>query len=582
MAKKGPSFPSRTQLEKKAWKKKLEENQGGDTFEYTQEGWFAVSQLHASDTVTISLRIRDTGELECAEESCVKRGCHQFGKTANTRGEYNVDKHCSSFHVPAKKTRDGGSIGGSSRTSASKPGRLDSYFFKQKPTKSVGKKRKQPDSSSCSGLTDSSKDEKMPASAEVALKSNTPSPSKDALLKSNQEEVVSVLSSAGSGEAKMETDASSMSIPSTSSFSAESARLLTTGSDGSPSSLSGCTADESESLARSPTLGTVLTSTLPLWMQSIVKHLPDGTIFAVCPGADVSLPSPPYMNYPMTIERVVPGVSARFLFDSELKGVRASECNKLRPLVHSSNSSSSSSVAATSVQVIRCDDCKSVSGDSLLRAIVQRAYDVDIHTGTTNNDYLTESQKDLRLKHRRGQIDEAKLSALNNDRRLAVVCRHRDQQKQLVSTIAQDDIKRSKAILARAAREGRGANGVLQMLVDARDGKYHPKGYSPRELDEGILLWKLGGHALVYAENHSHIKGSPSLRVIQRRGHIPVYIPMYCDIVDATVKSNYERFLFDPRMQSRDKRKCSDGAEQADRHRDLENGPIFKQSQIWD
>jgi len=512
MASKGPSFPSQTQLEKKAWKEKLEENKGGGTFEYTQEGWFAVSQSHVSDTVTISLRVLATGELECAEESCIKRGCHQFGNTANTRGEYNVNKHCSSYHAPAKKIRGGGSIGGSSRTSASKPGQQLSLFGF---TKSVGKKRKQPDSSSCSGLTDNSKDEKIPASVDVALESSLPSLSNNGLLNNNQEGVVSVLSSAAGGEAKMETDGRSLSTPSKSSFSAESARLLITGSDGSPSSLSGCTANESESLARSPTLGTVLTSTLPPWMQSIVKHLPDGTIFAVCPGADVSLPSPPYMNYPMTIERVVPGVSARFLFDSELKGVRASKCNKLRPLVDNSNSSSSSSIAAASVQVIRCDDCESVSGDSLLRAIVQRAYDGDIHTGTINNDYLTESQKDLRLKHRRSQVDQAKLSALNNDRRLEVVCRHRDQQKLLVSTIAQDNIPRSKAILARAAKEGRGANGVLQMLVDARDGKYHPKGYSPRELDEAILLWKLGGHALVYAENHSHTKGSPSLRVIQ-------------------------------------------------------------------
>mmetsp|Transcript_6667 Transcript_6667/g.14579 ORF Transcript_6667/g.14579 Transcript_6667/m.14579 type:complete len:1179 (+) Transcript_6667:780-4316(+) len=31
---------------------------------------------------------------------------------------------------------------------------------------------------------------------------------------------------------------------------------------------------------------------------------------------------------------------------------------------------------------------------------------------------------------------------------------------------------------------------------------------------------------------------------------------MYSDIVEATVRSNYERFVFDPRMQSRDKRKC--------------------------
>eukprot|EP00957_Ditylum_brightwellii_P080438 6118255-Ditylum_brightwellii.AAC.1 len=66
-------------------------------------------------------------------------------------------------------------------------------------------------------------------------------------------------------------------------------------------------------------------------------------------------------------------------------------------------------------------------------------------------------------------------------------------------------------LLSCTAQEGCGVEAILMMIETARNEMYYPTGYNPQELDEPILLWKMGSHALVYAENHSYTKCGPSI-----------------------------------------------------------------------
>ena len=558
----------RSDVKKQAWKAKLEatKDQPKPTFSYKVSD-FDTNRFLSTEAV-ITIRVNADGSIECADPNCVEAGRHEFGKSKNTRGEYNAHKHLLAYHQPPLKLKGktaGGrkppgqsksilAFGGFSRTTtpasavcaksqeksnASSSSNSDSAIISKKPATSkttegnsnfgnVGHNndsRKRPhdsssddDVASCESIREGELETpiRQPDPQKIAKRIASDSP----LSSSKQES----LSTEGDSDASSPASSMSSQITSTNSTS---------------------TCSSSSSFRSNPSFP------LPRWGKAISDRVDDGTTARLCQGADILLPSPPYRNYPMSIEQVVPGISQKFIFDFGLQNVISASCARLSfELNLTGNSTSDSSIDSDISAPFRCSSCIAISRDPLLLAIIDRAGDSELHLGQVNHAYLTESQKDRRLGHHISRNNSLKLEALNSNRKLESVCKRRDEQKRLVAAFAEGDIPRVRQILIQAARKGQGVSATIEILAQARNGKYHPKGYSPQELDEAILVWKLGSSALLYAENHSFIKGGPSLRTIQRHANIPIYIPMYSDIVYNTVKMNYERLLFDPRRHS--------------------------------
>ncbi|KAL0571530.1 hypothetical protein V5O48_010431, partial [Marasmius crinis-equi] len=90
-----------------------------------------------------------------------------------------------------------------------------------------------------------------------------------------------------------------------------------------------------------------------------------------------------------------------------------------------------------------------------------------------------------------------------------------------------------------ALKEGWGINKLSKKLRDAAAGKYHVRGYTKMDIDLTILCYELGGHAAVYALNHSHL-ALPSLSTIQPHRRLFPIIPSTFGIKITDVMENVD------------------------------------------
>jgi len=536
-----PCWPKRTDSEKRQWKEKLEEMKG-KSFSYSVNG-FDTSR-YTSDAATITIQVEEDGAIQCTDPACVAEKRHQFGRKAATRGEFNAHKHVISYHRPSRKTVAGES---SSHPEKKQQRAISMFGFTVRPSKTKGSV-----ASNEVGVSSSSTKNDCPGGGggDGDSSPNTVGGRKRCSYDGNASDVSTEIESpyptrnGRSGTVKIpkqnKDDSPSSSLPSLSS---------------SDEMGEGCDADVIDARAAEAASSASWACPVPPWAYKFAADAgaKPGMSILRCSGADITLPSPAYLNYPVAIQQVVPDISRKFVFDNVLGNVVSASCHPYCIL----KAPNDDSVASNAAAPYRCSSCLSLSNDPLLRGIVKRAHDDKLHLSTINNAYLTNRQKDQRLKHHVSQNNSLKLEALNSNRSLEIVCGRRDEQKRLIAAVAEGNIPRCQQILVEAARQGKSVEATLQMMTKARNGTYHPKGYTSRELDEAILVWKLGGASLLYAENHSFNKGGPSLRCIQRRANIPTYVPMYSDVLESTVKLNCERFLFDTSRHSpSDKTRC--------------------------
>ncbi len=118
------------------------------------------------------------------------------------------------------------------------------------------------------------------------------------------------------------------------------------------------------------------------------------------------------------------------------------------------------------------------------------------------------------LNQKNKQIDDLRMTSLNNSRKLLTRARHLDAWKQLVFAISQCRIPRIQVALDVAPRNGTGVFGLIEMVDRAAQHAYRVKSYEEADFHRTYLIWKLGGASATKIAHYS--LGVPSLDATRR------------------------------------------------------------------
>lgn len=281
----------------------------------------------------------------------------------------------------------------------------------------------------------------------------------------------------------------------------------------------------------------------PQWFQTLMQSPAMMTYFAaapeeraatapsLCRGVEDNFEDPLTYNFPHNLKAVVPEMP--FYFDPRTNRVRSDQCTFIVP-----NGTASCQA---------CIECPN-NGDYLEYAEI-RSKDRNLAKGSIKKAYLTPRQKDEAQQHYYARAERLRLAVLGRDRRLITSMRKLDDYKRLMQLIATNKIARVREFLAVQLRRGSSARAMCDLYKKACAGLYSPKSYDAEQIAETVLAWRLGGHALLYAQNNSNSLGGASLSTAKRRGKLD---PFHACVEDVSlgagesfnrVRLNYEPFL---------------------------------------
>lgn len=268
----------------------------------------------------------------------------------------------------------------------------------------------------------------------------------------------------------------------------------------------------------------------------------NGMLLKVCEGVDKQLPTQAEANYPAGLSSAFERQGKErmtFFFDASTGSFRANDCPRIVPVILLGEQTD-----------YWCDLCRALESDAMLCLIYDRALDRNLHQTRTNDFHLTDTQKDARISMLRNNLNEANLNGLNNDRRLAKICKDCDDLTRLKAALTEDNVPRVHKILGRAASEGRSTSVIVDMVARAAQGLYTPRQYDEDDQDMMVLALGLGGRRMVYALNHSGL--GPGLRTIKDHRTVPHYrvIPFFID--ESIIQQNTDNFIFTPESARRE------------------------------
>ncbi|KDN34835.1 hypothetical protein RSAG8_12105, partial [Rhizoctonia solani AG-8 WAC10335] len=88
-----------------------------------------------------------------------------------------------------------------------------------------------------------------------------------------------------------------------------------------------------------------------------------------------------------------------------------------------------------------------------------------------------------------------------------------DDQKRLMLAISESDDAAVGRIVQTALRQGAGVNTIIDRLIQAHKGLYHPRLYSQKAFDLAVLVHKIGGPRLLFAVGKAmHLPGISTVR----------------------------------------------------------------------
>ncbi|KAI0068069.1 hypothetical protein BV25DRAFT_1875223 [Artomyces pyxidatus] len=102
---------------------------------------------------------------------------------------------------------------------------------------------------------------------------------------------------------------------------------------------------------------------------------------------------------------------------------------------------------------------------------------------------------------------------LNDARKLGVAAQRSSDYRRFVMAIAENDVPRVNAIVQTALNNGASVRAILHKLELAVDGLYHVRGFTDRDYDKSILVYRMGGRPLAYAMSQAY--GLPTLRTLR-------------------------------------------------------------------
>jgi hypothetical protein len=148
------------------------------------------------------------------------------------------------------------------------------------------------------------------------------------------------------------------------------------------------------------------------------------------------------------------------------------------------------------------------------------------------------------------QLDELRMSKLNDSRKLLVKMGTLDDHKQWILAIASGRLDRVASLVQAGLKNRAGIRALVQQYERAADKLYKPKGYTNEDIRRSIVLLRLGGARV--AEFAHRSLSLPSLTTIRRNTVLPALIvspskPTVAEI-EANILSCYP--LFDSREAS--------------------------------
>lgn len=123
-----------------------------------------------------------------------------------------------------------------------------------------------------------------------------------------------------------------------------------------------------------------------------------------------------------------------------------------------------------------------------------------------------------------------------------------DDYNRLMMAISENDIPRIHQVINIALRNGASIREIVNKLEDALEGVYRPRGYGADDLDIATLVFRLGGHQLLFALNHK--LGLPSLRTLRSKSTFTSLMPTIGPIRNEQLDHNIQTIIVDTRAAS--------------------------------
>ncbi|KAJ7192450.1 hypothetical protein GGX14DRAFT_380137 [Mycena pura] len=134
---------------------------------------------------------------------------------------------------------------------------------------------------------------------------------------------------------------------------------------------------------------------------------------------------------------------------------------------------------------------------------------------------------------------------LNMSRQLGSFAQKMGDYERLIMAIATNDVPRVNALLSTAIRNGASINTITAQLIEAVQGLRSTKGFTNFEHDLSLLIYRLGGHSLLYSLNHA--LGLPSLRTIGNSAHFVKITPTFGPVTIEEIRMNIKKVILEPR-----------------------------------
>ncbi|KAG1852547.1 hypothetical protein F4604DRAFT_1933696 [Suillus subluteus] len=188
-----------------------------------------------------------------------------------------------------------------------------------------------------------------------------------------------------------------------------------------------------------------------------------------------------------------------------------------------------------------CNECAIVHKH--ISQLVEIAWDLKAHT---NYKYLGLAHMQDVTKMYAAQVKQLKLQACNDSRKYMTALTQLDNYNRLLMAISENDIPCLQQIIKIALDNGASIREVVNKLEDAMEGAYRPRGCGSSDIDIATLVFRLGGHQLLFALNHK--LGIPSIRTLCARSTFTSITPTLNPIRDEQLDENIHSIILNTRQ----------------------------------
>ncbi|KAH9015472.1 hypothetical protein EDB84DRAFT_1582181, partial [Lactarius hengduanensis] len=181
-----------------------------------------------------------------------------------------------------------------------------------------------------------------------------------------------------------------------------------------------------------------------------------------------------------------------------------------------------------------CEDCRKLTSSTLFTGIMDR-----IRFGTHENiPFMYHGVGALIAIARRktDQIDQLRMSKLNDSRKLLTKAGALEDHKQWILAIASGRVDRVASLVQAGLKHRVGIKTLIQQYERAAEKLYKPKGYTNEDIMRSIVLLRLGGARVAQFAHQS--LALPSLTTIRRQTVLPALVVSPSTPTVAEVEAN--------------------------------------------